>query len=506
MTNFKNQPLSYWLDSTEKTNYPSLNENINIDVAIIGGGIAGITAGFILKSRGLNVAILEVDNILEGTTARTTAKITSQHGLIYKKLIDEIGEDKARMYANANESAIEFIKNTVKEKNIDCDFKTLPAYVYTTQDEYVEKIKGELEATKKLGIDGAFVENLELPFDVKAAIKFENQAQFHPRKYLLELARDIDGDGSYIFENTKVIDIKDGDIVKVITSKEKIISAKKVIIATHFPIENFRGLYFSRMYAERSYILGALAKDILPDGMYISAEKPIRSLRYQDYNGKQMLLIGGDGHKTGQSEDTEVHYNNLKKFAEENFDIEDIPYRWSTQDCMPMDDIPFIGKITRNSENIFISTGFKKWGMTNATAGAMILADIITKGESPYEQVFDPSRFNIKGSISNFIKENLNVGYEFIKGKLKSENIDIEVATGEGKVVDLNGKRVGFYKDVDGKTYIVDTTCTHLGCELSWNNAEKSWDCPCHGSRFSFDGSIMEGPALKELGVKIIED
>lgn len=506
MTNFKNEPLSYWLDSTKKTNYPSLNQNIEVDVCIIGGGISGVTSAFMLKRKGLNVALLEVDNILEGTTARTTAKITSQHGLIYKKLIDQVGENKAKQYIDANETAIKFIKNIVKEKNIDCDFKELPAYVYASTDEYIKKIKDEVDASKKLGMNSTFVENLDLPFDVKGAIRFENQAQFHPRKYLLELADEVDGNGSYIFENTKVIDIQDGDIVKIITSNENIISAKKVVIATHFPIENFRALYFSRIYTERSYILGALIKDNLPEGMYISAEKPTRSLRYQDYNGRKMLLIGGDGHKTGQGEDTEIHYENLKNFAKENFDIEDIPYRWSTQDCMPIDDIPFIGKITRNSENIFLSTGFKKWGMTNATASAMILTDLITNIKNPYSEVFNPSRFNIKGSLSTFLKKNLNVGYEFIKGKLKTENIDIEVATGEGKVVNLNGRRVGFYKHNDGRTYIVDTTCTHLGCELSWNNAEKSWDCPCHGSRFSFDGTIMEGPALQRLKVKIIED
>lgn len=503
---FENEPLSYWLDSTEKTNYPSLDKDINTDVVIIGGGIAGITSAYILKQRGLNVALLEVDNILEGTTARTTAKVTSQHNLMYNKLIKEMEEDYARKYLQANEDAIEFIKQIIKEKNIDCDFSELPAYVYTTDDKYIKDIKDEVKAVQKLGKDAIFVETLDLPFNVKGAMKFKNQAQFHPRKYLLKLAKEINSNGSYIYENTKVVDIKDGNTVKVITSNENIISAKKVIIATHFPIENFRGLYFSRMYTERSYILGVLAKDSIPNGMYISVEKPIRSLRYQNYNDKKMLLIGGDGHKTGQGENTKNHYNNLKKFAEENFQVESIPYRWSTQDCMPMDDIPFIGQITSNSENIFLSTGFKKWGMTNATAGAMILADIITNGKSPYSDVFSPSRFNIKGSISNFIKENLNVGYEFIKGKLKTGNIDIEVATGQGKVVDLNGKRVGFYKDTEGKTYIVDTTCTHLGCELSWNDAEKSWDCPCHGSRFSYDGTIIEGPALHELSVKIIED
>ncbi|MBS4539160.1 FAD-dependent oxidoreductase [Clostridium sp. D2Q-11] len=506
MNNFNNLPESYWLDSTEKTNYPSLDKDMEVDVAIIGGGMAGITAGFILKRRGLKVAVLEVDRILEGTTAKTTAKITSQHGLFYDNLINNVGEEKARQYADANESAKEFIQSIIEEKGIDCDFSIMPAYVYTQDDSYVEKIKKEVEAASRLGIDASFVSDTHLPFPIKGAVRFENQAQFHPRKYLLELAKEIPGEGSHIFENTKVLDVKENTPNEVIIENGYTVKANKVIIASHYPMENLKGLYFSRIYTERAYIIGVLAEENFPEGMYINAESPTRSLRRQRYKDGQMILIAGENHKTGQGKSTEVHYNSLKQFAEDNFTIKDIPYRWSTQDCMTMDDIPFIGHITSNTKGIYVATGFKKWGMTNSTASAMILSDIITEGYSTHSEVFDPSRSDIKGGIGTFIKENLNVGYEFIKGKLNLEDNDTEITTGEGKVVDFKGKRVGFYRNTDGKTYIVDTTCTHLGCELQWNKAEKSWDCPCHGSRFSYDGKIIEGPALKELDVTIIED
>lgn len=506
MRNFTDPPISYWLDSTEKTDYPTLDRDIDIDVAIIGGGIAGITAGFILKRRGMKVAILEVDKIIEGTTARTTAKITSQHGLIYDKLISDVGETKARQYADANESAIEFIQRIIQEKGINCDYSVMPAYVYTQNDSYVDRIKKEVVAASTLGIEASFVTESYLPFPIKGAVRFENQAQFHPRKYLLELASEIPGEGSHIFENTKVLDVKEGTPNEIITENGYKVKANKIIIASHYPMENLKGLFFSRIYTERAYILGVVAEENFPEGMYISAESPTRSLRRQRYKDGHMVLIAGENHKTGQGKSTEVHYNSLKQFAEENFTVKDIPYRWSAQDCMPMDDIPFIGNITSNTKNIYIATGFKKWGMTGGTAAAMILSDIITEGYSSHSDVFDPFRLNIKGSIGTFIKENLNVGYEFIKGKLNINGSDTEISTGEGKVVDFNGKRVGFYRDDKGKTYIVDTTCTHLGCELQWNKSEKSWDCPCHGSRFSYDGTILEGPALKELDVTVIKD
>lgn len=506
MYKFEKLPLSYWLDSTEKTNYNSLSEDLEVDVAIVGGGIAGITSAFLLKRRGLKVAILEVDKIIEGTTARTTAKVTTQHGLFYNKLVYNLGITKAKQYADANQAALSFIKNIIEEKNINCDFSMMPSYVYTEKKGYIENIKKEVLSASNLGIDSFFVKETPLPFEVKGAIRFDNQAQFHPRKYLLELAYEIDGNGSHIFENTKVIDIKSGDEPEVITESGYKVKASSVIIASHYPIENLKGLFFSRVYTERAYIVGALSKDKFPEGMYINAESPTRSLRRQKYKDKEIILIAGENHKTGQGKNTDIHYENLINFGKNHFDLIDIPYRWSTQDIMPMDDIPFIGKLTTYTKNIYIATGFKKWGMTNGTAAGMILTDIITEGYSPYSDVFDPSRLNIKGSFTNFLKENLNVGIKFVEGKIAPKSKNITLSINEGKVIEYKGKRVGIYKDNTGRVYMVDTTCTHLGCELEWNKAEKSWDCPCHGSRFSYDGNIIEGPALKKLNSTILKD
>ena len=502
-TGFMKEPESYWIASTDTTNYPTLEEDITVDVAIVGGGITGITCGYLLKKEGLTVAIIEADRIVKGTTGHTTAKITSQHDLIYDKMIKQLGMDKAKQYAQSNEEAIQLITKIIKEENIDCDFRPQSAYIYTQLDEYVAQIKNEVQAAQNLGINASYIENLPLPFPIKAAVKFHGQAEFHPRKYLLSLAEHIPGNGGYIFENTKAVGIETegekGDKYFIVTENGKKINASKIIIASHYPFSNLRGLYVSRIYQERSYIVAIKAKSKFPDGMYISAEESGISLRSQPYGDSELILIGGGNHKTGHGNDMNIHYRNLIDFANENFDVEEILYRWSAQDCMTMDDIPFIGSINSNHPNIYVATGFKKWGMTISAVSAMVLKDIIVKGESPWAEVYDPARFTYSGSIWHLIKENIDVAINLISGKLLSESIDTDIKKGEGKAIDMDGEKAGAYRNEEGRLYLVNTTCTHLGCEVKWNNAEKTWDCPCHGSRFSPNGDVIEGPAFKPL-------
>jgi glycine/D-amino acid oxidase-like deaminating enzyme/nitrite reductase/ring-hydroxylating ferredoxin subunit len=496
---FSSSHEPYWIESSSKAEYPALKEDISVDVAIVGGGIVGITSALLLKSKGLKVAILEANRIGHGTTGHTTAKITSQHGLIYKKIISKFGEEKARQYAEANESAIHFIANLVKEKNIDCDFCWKPAYVYTQSEDYIKKIEKEVEAALKLGIKASYQDKLPLPFDIKAAVKFENQAQFHPLKYLMAIAKEIPGDGSQIFEFTKVVDVEDGESCAVITSNGKKVTATKIIIASHFPCYDGLGMYFARMYSEKSYVLGVKIKDKFPEGMFITAEDPGRSLRSQKFGSDEIILVGGEHHKTGSEKYTNVHYENLSKFAKDTFDLQGILYRWSTQDCMTVDSVPYVGYLTSKTSNILVATGFGKWGMTNSTAAANILTDLITKGESPWAPVFNPSRFDIIASGAKLVSENLDVALTLLGGKITPAPKDVDIKNGEAKVMNIDGEKVGAYRDDQGELHILDITCTHLGCELVWNEAEKTWDCPCHGSRFSFDGVNIEGPAFNPL-------
>ena len=478
--NFKKLPQSYWMASTPQAEYPTLNQDIKVDVAIVGGGIAGILTSYLLNQRGVKVAILEADHILQGTTGHTTAKITSLHGLKYSKIKSKMSEEMAKQYADANESAIRMFEKIAHENQIECDYVPESAYVYTLQDEYVDKIRDEADAAASLGIQATYLEEIPLGFPIKAAVRFDNQARFHPRKFLLPLAKKLTEGGGQIFEQSRIVEIEKDEKYILSTKDKKKITAQKVIIASHYPFLNKPGFYFTRIYPERSYVVAIKAKDKYPGGMYINAEEPTHSLRSQESSNGELILVGGENHKTGQSKDTEKHYQALADFANKKFAVEDIPYRWSTQDCMTMDEVPLVGQFTSETPNMYVATGYGKWGMTNSMASAMILKNLIIDGSSPWQDVYSPLRKTIMASAKNFVVENLNVAKELIEGKISPPS-----------------------------SSTVNTTCTHMGCEVSWNTAERSWDCPCHGSRFSEKGDVIEGPAAEPLSshkdVKTIE-
>lgn len=498
---FTEPPRSYWMASTPVTEYPSLKDDLKVDLAIIGGGMAGISCAYLLKDAGMKIAVIEADRILQGTTGHTTAKVTSQHDIIYSKIKKQISEEAAQQYADANESAIRLIERITKERNIDCDFVDQSAYIYTQQEGYIDKIAEEAMAASSLGIKASYVESTLLPFPIKAAVRFDNQAQFHPRKFLLPLAKEITDSGSHIFEQSRVVDIEENDGYVLTTGEGRRISAEKLLIASHYPCYNKPGLYFTRIYVEKSYVVAIKAKEDYPGGMYINAEDPARSLRSQRSGKGELILVGGEHHKTGQGEDTTGYYGRLLDFANENFNVEGVSYRWSTQDCMTMDGLPYVGYFTAKSPNMYIVTGFGKWGMTNSMASAMVIRDLIIEGKSPWQEVYNPSRHTLAASAKNFVVENLNVADMLIEGKISPLPKDVDIKPGEAKVFEMDGKRTGAYRDENNKLHVVDTTCSHMGCELSWNSAEKTWDCPCHGSRFSYDGDVVEGPTVAPLNV-----
>ncbi|WP_066370599.1 FAD-dependent oxidoreductase [Neobacillus fumarioli] len=494
-------PKSYWRE-IELPSFEKLNEDLSVDVVIVGAGITGITAAYLLSKEGVKVAILEAGKVLNGTTGHTTAKLTAQHNILYDELINHFGEEKAKLYYESHMNAIKFVENTIKEQNIDCDFSHQDAYVYASTDPYVDKLQTEWEAYQKLGIKGALKDII--PFQkihAKAAIVMRNQAQYHPLKFLKALLKEAVKAGCTVFENTTANTIKNDAVHPVVVTKSgHQVTAKNVIIASHFPFYDIPGLYFARMYPERSYAIGIKTDKEYPGGMYISADGPVRSIRYTPVNGEKLLIIGGENHKTGQGSNTIKHYEALQDFAEEVFGIKDYAYRWSAQDLVTLDKLPFIGPITHDYEHIFVATGFKKWGMTTGIAAGHLLADYVLRRDNPYKELYSPSRFHADPDLKKFITTNADVAKHLIKGKLEYVPKDPEdLQNGEGAVVTYNGKRAGAYKDKDGKLYIVDTTCKHLGCECEWNAAEKTWDCPCHGSRYSYSGEVMEGPTKKGL-------
>lgn len=499
-------PESYWRDSVKITSFPKIAAHKEADVVVVGGGISGITTAYLLAREGLQVVLVEAGQLLNGTTGHTTAKITAQHDLIYDEFIQHFGQEQARLYYQANDEALQFIRHTVKEHGIQCDFRERDAYIYTNSDEYVTKLEQELAAYDKLGITGELVTHFDLPVPMKRALVMRKQAQFHPLKYVDKLIQLFIQFGGVIHEQTTVDTVEKAETPTVITRNGFRLTCKHVVSCSHFPFYDGMGFYFARMHAERSYVIGIPSKTDHWGGMYISAENPKRSIRTASLDtGENLILIGGESHKTGQGICTIKHYEELQAFAQSVFGATEISYRWSAQDLITLDKMPYVGQISSTSPNIYVATGYRKWGMTNSTAAALLLRDLILGKENTYRELYTPSRFHADPDVKTFFAQNADVAKHLISGKLETvHNKPEDVPNGEGAVVTVDGKRAGAYRDEQGTLHIVDTTCTHMGCELEWNHGERSWDCPCHGSRFSIDGEIMEGPAKKPLK-KIVE-
>ncbi len=494
------EPEPYWRDFIDLPEFPVLDNDIEVDVVVVGGGITGLTSAYLLVNEGLKVAVLEAGRLLNGTTGHTTAKVTAQHDLIYDEFIRNFGRSKARLYYEANTDALNFIKQTVEDHQIDCDFLMQDAYIYATTDEYAAKLEKEAEAYKELNINGELVDHIPFNIEIKKALVMTDQAQFHPIKYLVHLVQAIKQKGGLIFEHTTAVNIESGDKQTVLTREGIRVTGSYVLSCSHFPFYEGLGLYSARMHADRSYILAVKGKEPYPGGMYISADQPTRSLRSAVINGEEMILVAGESHQTGQGKDTMEHYKALKNFGEQVFDIENTVYRWSAQDLVTLDKLPYIGELTSSQPNILVATGYRKWGMTNGTAAALLFRDIILGKKNAYQHLYSPSRFYANPSLKNFLVENADVVSHLIKGKLEISDVRAEdLSNDEGAVITVRGHRKGAYKDQEGKIHIVDTTCTHIGCEVEWNSGERSWDCPCHGSRFSYTGEVIEGPAEKPL-------
>jgi glycine/D-amino acid oxidase-like deaminating enzyme/nitrite reductase/ring-hydroxylating ferredoxin subunit len=491
---------SFWIDSTKMTEFPSLPSDILVDVAIIGGGFVGIAAGYLLKQAGLKVATIEARRVVQGVTGYTTAKLTSLHRLIYKHLLDTFGNEQAKQYAEVNQTAIDKIETLARELHTDCDFARLPFYSFAESDKYAKKVEEEVNAAQSLGLPAAYIQNIPLPLQTRGAIRFENQAQFHPRKFLLPLAQTIPGKGSFLFEQTRAVDITDKEPCTINTDKGKF-RANNVIIATNFPIQDKDGVYFARMKPKRSYVLGVRVGEPFPEGMFINAEEDTgHSFRTQPTQNGQILIIGGEDHITGHEPNTVQRYQRMAEFVNEIYTNPQIEYSWSTQDNITVDKVPYIGKLTPGSKHIFVATGFGQWGMTTSMAAAMILTDLVQGRPNPWAEVFNPSR--LKPDISaakKLVSINMKVIKKLTGGKISGKEDISKIFPGEGKIAEFEKQRAAVYRDEHDQLYVLSSSCTHMGCTVTWNNAEKTWDCPCHGSRYDSGGEVIHSPAVKGL-------
>lgn len=430
---------SVWERSSSKVSFRSLKGNESTDVLIIGGGIAGILCAYKLRGAGVDCMLVEAKEICGGITKNTTAKITLAHGLIYDKMIRRFGEERARLYLEAQKEAIDTYRSI--SEDIDCDFEERDSYVYSLSSR--EKIEREISALRRLGCKADFSDAPELPFRVEGAVRVKNQAQFNPLKFLFAVARDLP-----IYENTKVLELMPG---KAVTDRGEI-TFKKLIIATHFPILNKHGLYPLKLYQHRSYVLALEGADRIR-GMYVDECDTGLSLR----GYKELLLLGGGGHRTGKPGGA---WEELESFAKRHYKNARETCRWATQDCMTLDSISYVGEYSPSTPNVFVATGFNKWGMTNAMAAADILCDLVQEKQNAYASVFSPSRSILRPGLT-----------------------------------------VNIFESLRGMLCPTVPRCPHLGCALKYNRAEHSWDCSCHGSRFSEDGELIDNPATDDTKI-----
>ena len=427
---------SIWLKTAERPHFDKLDGNKKTDVLIIGGGIAGILCAYKLKEAGVDCILVEADEICGGITKNTTAKITLGHGLIYDKMIKRFGVDRARLYLEAQENAIREYSQLCK--NIDCDYEVRDNYVYSLKDR--NKIEREISALTRLGANAEFSETHELPIWSFGAVRVKNQAQFNPLKFLYTISKDLP-----ICEHTKIIELIPYNAITM----QGMITYKKLIIATHFPMLNKHGLYPLKLYQHRSYVL-ALKNAENVQGMYV--DESGTGLSFRSYGG--LLLLGGGGHRTGKKGGA---WRELEDFARKHYKNAEVVGRWATQDCMTLDSIPYIGRYSRSTPDVFVATGFNKWGMTNSVVAANILCDLVRERSNPYASVFNPSRTVLRPQLA----------------------------------VNAVSSAVGLLTPTAPR-------CPHLGCALKYNRDEHSWDCPCHGSRFTEDGQLIDNPATAD--------
>jgi glycine/D-amino acid oxidase-like deaminating enzyme/nitrite reductase/ring-hydroxylating ferredoxin subunit len=497
---------SAWLATRpEPRSFPTLDRDARADVAVLGGGIVGITTALLLQEAGLDVVLLEADRLAHGVSGHTTAKVTSQHGLVYARLRARFGAEGARTYAEANQAALEWIADRVASDAIECDFRRRPAYAYVTSERSRGKLEDEARAADEAGLPAWLAETVPLPFDVEAAVRFDNQAEFHAGRYLGALADRLAAAGARVFEHTRAVEvINDGD--RVVKTPGGDVTAGHVVVATHYPFLD-RSLAFARVSPQRSYAILCRIAGAPPEGMFISGDSPSRSVRAVPLEGEELLLVGGEGHKPGTGGDTRVRYRRLEAFAREHWDVRSVDYRWSAQDNTTLDGVPYVGQLTPWDGRVLMATGFAKWGMTGGTAAAIILADRVQDKENAWAGLFDPSRLTLRASARRFLTENAEVGLRFVGDRLTKPGLRSleELRPGEGDIVRHDGEKVAAFRDDDGTVTAVAPVCTHLGCQVNFNAAERSWDCPCHGSRFAVDGSVLHGPAVHRLERKPIE-
>jgi glycine/D-amino acid oxidase-like deaminating enzyme/nitrite reductase/ring-hydroxylating ferredoxin subunit len=495
---------SYWLDTVPPGDpAPAPDGDVEADVAVVGAGIAGLSTAWELTRRGHGVVVLEADRIAAGVTGHTTAKLSAQHTLIYDRLRRTRGPEGARLYARSQTEAVRHVARTAEELGINCDWEYAASYTYAQGRRRIPELRAEAEAAREAGLPAEFVTETDLPFPVAGAVRVADQAQFHPRKYLMGLADAIRQAGGRFHEGTRVVGLSEGEPCVLTTESGVRVRARKVVVATHYPVFD-RALLFARLSPRRELVVAAPVEAArAPEGMYITPEHRTRSVRTAPYgDGRRLLIVTGEHLTPGAGEDVEERFATLTGWARRNFGELDVTHRWATQDNDSTDTVPLVGPMPPTSRHVYVATGFGGWGMSGGVMAGLLLGELIDGGKPPWSDLYDPRRITpVLRQGGQFLQHQAKVARHFVGDRLPAlhkPSLD-DIAPGDGAVLQVNGRRCAVHRDEDGTLRALSARCTHMGCIVSFNRAEQAWECPCHGSRFAPDGSVVQGPAVRPL-------
>jgi glycine/D-amino acid oxidase-like deaminating enzyme/nitrite reductase/ring-hydroxylating ferredoxin subunit len=492
---------SHWIATAPMgTPHAALAEDLTVDVAVVGAGIAGICTAWELTRAGRKVALLEADRVAAGVTGHTTAKLSAQHTLIYDHIARRFGGQAAAQYAESQQQAVEHVAEVAAELGIDCELERLSSYTYVENPSGVEQLQAEAEAARRAGLPASFTTDTPLPFPVAGAVRVDRQAQFHPRKYLLGLVDDLVARGAQVYERSRVVDLTEGPPCQVVTEHGANVTADHVVVTTHYPVFD-RALLFSRLSVRRELVVAATVEEQLaPQGLFITPEQNTRSVRTAPWGeGQRLLIVTGEHFTPGAGHVTD-HWETLLDWTRGQFPTAQVVHRWAAQDTSSLDKVPYIGPLHPGAQNTWVATGFGGWGMSTGVMAGQLLADLVDERDNAWASLYDPRRLNPLTETVPALKLQAKVARHFIGDRLSSpvDSLD-DIPPGQGAVTRLNGKRCAVYRDPAGQLTAVSATCTHLGCLVHFNDAETAWECPCHGSRFAVDGTVLQGPANRPL-------
>ena len=493
----RTRPL--WFDTAIIPKYPELGGDIDVDVCIIGGGITGLTAADILKRAGKKVAVIEMGRIGRGESGHTSAHLTQMLDINYADLISNFGLDAAKLVDSSIRTAIGKIEENVTAKQINCHFRRVAGWQYTEKRAEIDQIEKEADAAAKIGIASELVDEMPWTRKIARGLRLDHQAQFQPVAYLAELAASIEGNGSHIFEETRMTDVNEGEPCRV-TTDHGTITAKQVIVATNTPSSN-RLFLQTKIAAYRTYCIAIREENPIDlQNLFWDIDDPYHYIRSANFNGVPHVIIGGEDHKTGQDDHTALHFQKLEDWAHERFNIERITHQWSGQVIEPVDGLPFIGRNSL-SDHVFVATGFSGTGLTFGTVAGLLISDLILGIQNPWAEIYQANRVKPLASMKNFLSENIDFPTHMIGDRLApaKESDTHRLRENQGAIVRIAGKKLAAYRDPEGELHVMSPVCTHMGCYVHWNEAETSWDCPCHGARFAPKGQLLNGPAVSDL-------